>query len=212
MTSSSNLVLIVDLISILITIPGYMFIIVVNILDWAKNKRLDVSDQLISGISLLVVVHRIQYACHSATCKFNETTNTLCGIHLLYLSLIFCTLLFSTWLAIHFCLKIVNINHKLYIYIQSMFPKMFPWILLPSILASVLVSVSSALEISRNSTSVLQNFSHFFPFSMFSSLCFLMLFSSALNIILSLQRHIRQMQTKTIEFRSQGNFLRGIEP
>ncbi|XP_044127210.1 taste receptor type 2 member 7-like [Bufo gargarizans] len=183
--------LVINLISLLITFPGCTFILVVNILDWMKNKRLDISDQLISGITLCILVHRLQ--------------------HTIFRSMEFCTLLFSTWLAIHFCLKIVSINHKVYIYIQRRFSKMFPWILLPSIFASVTLSAPAALRLTQeqilNSTQTAQNLGHIFleflPYVVFSLLCFLLFFSSALNIILSLQRHIKHINDNTIALRSE---------
>ncbi|KAM3920451.1 embryonic protein UVS.2-like [Leptodactylus fuscus] len=145
-------ILVVNLISILISIPGYMFIVVVNTLDWMKNERLDISDQLISGIGLLMLIHRSFHAIVDFvgfTKGYLTTRPEQLLINLLYLSIIFCTLLFSTWLSIHFCLKIVNVNHNLYISIQRMFPKMFPWILLPSVLASLVISAPVALNLAQ---------------------------------------------------------------
>ncbi|KAM3920452.1 taste receptor type 2 member 2-like [Leptodactylus fuscus] len=204
--------LVVEVITVLITVPGYMFIVVVNILDWMKNRRLDISDQLISGISLSNFLHRLLDVSLDYIVFTTGINIIYCkGIIFLYLSLILCTLLFSTWLSIHFCLKIVNINHNLYISIQRMFPKMFPWILLPSVLASVLISTPAALRLTRtqllNSTCLLkldqfflELLLHFTPYNVFSSLCLFLFFSSALNIILSLRRHINQIHNNSMEF------------
>ncbi|KAG8548483.1 hypothetical protein GDO81_025254 [Engystomops pustulosus] len=191
----------IDLISLFITFPGYMFILVVNILDWWKNKRLDISDQLISGIGLFNLFHRFFYASLNYiifTDGFLTILHLQDFINILYLSLIFCILFFSTLLAIHFCLKIVNINHKVYIYIQRTFPKIFPWILLLSIFASVLLSVPAALQLAfPNSTDVKQtpdySFSKISFYSAISFLCFLLLFISALNI----------MQNNAMNFRAE---------
>ncbi|XP_071972601.1 taste receptor type 2 member 4-like [Engystomops pustulosus] len=202
-TVSNISVLVVQLLSLLITFPGYMFILVVNILGYRKNKRLDISDQLISGISLCNLAHRFLHVSldfFEFSNGFLVSVNYKIYTNILYLSLIFCTLLFSTLLAVYYCLKIVNINHNVYIYIQRMFPKTFPWILLPSIFSSVLISIPAALRLTRkpfvNSTGATQkseNLLYFVPYNLFSSLCFLLFFSSALNIILSLRRHIKQM-------------------
>ncbi|XP_044127219.1 taste receptor type 2 member 40-like [Bufo gargarizans] len=203
--------LVVNLISLLITIPGCTFILVVNILDWMKNKRLDISDQLISGITLCILVHRLQHTIFRSMEFVYDYYKIIKYMQLSYFSLILCTLLFSTWLAIHFCLKIVNINNKVYIYIQRRFSKMFPWILLPSIFASVTLSAPAALRLTReqvlNSTQTAQNLGHIFleflPYLVFSFLCFLLFFSSALNIILSLQRHIKHINDNTIALGSE---------
>ncbi|XP_056401098.1 taste receptor type 2 member 40-like [Hyla sarda] len=194
-----------------------MFILVVNILDWMKNKRLDISDQLISGISLILLIHRfLLVIVHFIVITKENHANVLnvLSITLLYLSLMLCTLLFSTWLAIHFCLKIVNINHKLYIYIQRKFPKMFPWILLLSIVASFLVSSPAALRLSHepslNSTQSLQDpdfidldLLFYAPYIVFSSFCLLLFSGSALNIVLSLYRHIKQIHNNNVQLSAQ---------
>ncbi|KAG9465256.1 hypothetical protein GDO78_018600, partial [Eleutherodactylus coqui] len=214
MTTSLNIsILVVGFISLLITFPGCMFILVVNMLDWMKNKKLDISDQLISGISLFIVFHRaffvsVDYIGFTYGYHHLLRNNQSCNI--LYFSLIFCTLLFCTLLAIHFCLKIVNINHKCYIFIQRGFPKLFPWILFPSIAASILISSPAAQNSARqyeNLTEALQNYSYsildFSLYIAFSFLCFLLFFSSVFNIVLSLQRHIKQIHSNTVEFRTQ---------
>ncbi|XP_075139601.1 taste receptor type 2 member 1-like [Leptodactylus fuscus] len=205
---------VIDLVSTLISFPGYLFILAVNILDLIKNKRLDISDQLISGIGLFLLLHRLEYTNIDYICITNSRdaiSQYTQWIQLFYVSIIFCTLLFSTWLSIHFCLKIVNINHNLYISIPRMFPKMFPWILLRSVLASVVICAPPALIFAReqvpNSNNTLQNPRHsfvkVFPFFAFSTLCLLLFFSSALNIILSLHRHITQLHKNSLGFRSQ---------
>ncbi|KAG8582315.1 hypothetical protein GDO81_008007 [Engystomops pustulosus] len=215
MTTFFNIgILTVDFISLLITLPGYMFIIVLNILDWQKNERLDISDQLISGLSLFNLSHRILYASVNYIVfanKFLGTSELQLVLNMLSLSLIFCTLLFSTWLAIHFCLKIVNINHKVYIYTQRMFPKIFPWIHFLSIFASVLLSIPGALGLTQknyqNSTaapwdagqSFFELLCNFIP----SFLCFFLILTSALKIIFSLKKHIEQICSNTMEFRAQ---------
>ncbi|XP_071972600.1 taste receptor type 2 member 2-like [Engystomops pustulosus] len=175
MTGALDYVLhVADCISLLIILPGYMFILVVNIQDWMKNKKLDVSDQLISGLGLLSLIHRlfqVSFRCTVLRHGFTMITSfAWLVIDITYLTLIFCTLLFSTWLSIHFCLKIVTLNNKLYIYIQRMFPKVFPWILLPSILASLLVSGPAA---------------------------------QTLVTVVSMYRHIHHMQNNSSNFRSE---------
>ncbi|KAG8547472.1 hypothetical protein GDO81_028309 [Engystomops pustulosus] len=218
MTGALDYVLhVADCISLLIILPGYMFILVVNIQDWMKNKKLDVSDQLISGLGLLSLIHRlfqVSFRCTVLRHGFTMITSfAWLVIDITYLTLIFCTLLFSTWLSIHFCLKIVTLNNKLYIYIQRMFPKVFPWILLPSILASLLVSGPAAQSMSKqySNYTVFQNPSAsplktFLPVKLYfvvSSLCFLIFLTSALVTVVSMYRHIHHMQNNSSNFRSE---------
>ncbi|KAG8543950.1 hypothetical protein GDO81_023322 [Engystomops pustulosus] len=201
----------------MITFPGYIFILVVNILDWRKNKRLDISDQLISGLSLFSLLYRIlQIGNKCVEVIYGIRTLTgftwLC-INLAFFSLNFCTTLCSTWLSIHFCLKIVNIQHQLYIYIQRTFPKMFPWILLPSLLVSLLISGPAAQDLAKlysNSTFlwnprcspvkiILSLKLYYFLFSF----CFFLFFISLLVTIISLYRHIQRMQNHSVNLRNE---------
>ncbi|XP_073493319.1 taste receptor type 2 member 8-like [Phyllobates terribilis] len=211
------IILAINLISILITFPGFMFILVVNILDWIKNKKLDISDQLISGISLFILIHRVLQVSLDLvviTGFHSLLQQSKHSINILYLSVIFCTLLFSTFLAIHFCLKIVNSNHKVYAYIQRGFPEMFPRILLPSVFASILISAPAAVKLTemqlQNLTYTLPDpgsifvelFPYFTPYVLLSSFCLFLFFGSAVNIILSLRRHVEQIHNNSEEFRS----------
>ncbi|KAG9462301.1 hypothetical protein GDO78_014419 [Eleutherodactylus coqui] len=201
---------VIDCISLLICLPGCMFILVVNILDWRKNKRLDINDQLISGLGILILIYRSFQASFSCTLQIYEfyviTSLAWFYIYLTYYSLGFLTLVFSTWLSIHFCLKIVNINQNIYIYIQHNFPKMFPWILLPSVLASLLISGPVAQNMSEQSLNF--NDSLLYPSSsplttllsvqlyfVFFAFCFLIIVISLLLTIVSLYRHIQRMQS-----------------
>ncbi|KAG8550134.1 hypothetical protein GDO81_028165, partial [Engystomops pustulosus] len=209
--------MLIDSTSLLMTFPGYIFILVVNILDWMKNKRLNISDQIISGLGLSTLIHKIAQVTFRYTLLLGghqvHTSIIWFYIELTFNLLNFCILLLSTWLAIHFCLKIVNINHKLYIYIQRMFPKMFPWILLPSVLVSLLISVPVAQSTSRfhSTSSVLFNTSSFAMniflsvqlYYAFYAFCFVIFFILLLVAIVSLFRHIYQLQKHSVNFRSE---------
>ncbi|XP_077137174.1 taste receptor type 2 member 7-like [Ranitomeya variabilis] len=211
------IVLAIDVISVLITFPGYMFILVVNILDWIKNKKLDISDQLISGISLFILFHRVLQVSLGLvviTKGFHSVLqDSKCSINILYMSQILCTMLFSMFLAVHFCLKIVKSSHKVYSYIQHRFPKMFPWILLPSVFASILISAPAAVKLTdvqlQNLTVqspgslFLEMLPYFTPYILTSSFCLFVFFCSALNIIVSLRRHVKHIHNNSKEFRAQ---------
>ncbi|KAG8536406.1 hypothetical protein GDO81_026420 [Engystomops pustulosus] len=210
-------ILAIDFVSLLMTFPGYMFIIVVNILDWMKNKRLDISDQLICGLGLLSLIHRItqvSVVCIILIYGLNEITYfTWISMHLMHYSINLCTLLFSTWLSIHFCLKIVNINHNLYINIQNWFPQMFPWIHFLSVLTSLLISGPAAQDVSgiisnsiiflNISSSPLKIFLSSKLYYVFSAIFFLIFVIMVLVTIVSLYRHIKLMQNNTNHFRAE---------
>ncbi|KAG9465367.1 hypothetical protein GDO78_018438, partial [Eleutherodactylus coqui] len=192
-----------------------MFILVVNVLDWRKNKKLDISDQLISGLSALSLIHRISQISFRCTAFIHGNTIFLrLSIALMHLSVILCTLLFSTLIAIHFCLKIVNINQNFYICIQRTFPKLFPWILLLLFLASFFISGPVAENMSKqflNSTNVLlqprssplKALISLKLYFVFTSFCFLIIVISLLITVVSLYRHIHRIQNNANNFRSE---------
>ncbi|KAG8547311.1 hypothetical protein GDO81_028561 [Engystomops pustulosus] len=199
-----------------ITFPGHIFILAMNILEWKKNKRLDISDQLISGLGLLSFLYKVfqvGFKCVEVIHGVQAFTGSAwLSVYLIYNSLNFCTLLFSTWLTIHFCLKIVNINQNFYIYIQRMFPKMFPWILLPSVLVSLLISLPAAQDLSKhysNSTfllnlgsSQLKRFHYLKLYYSITSFCFVFSLIPLLITIVSLCRHIHRMQSHSLRLRA----------
>ncbi|KAG8538869.1 hypothetical protein GDO81_021874 [Engystomops pustulosus] len=210
-------ILAVESVSLLFSFSGYIFILAVNILDWIKNKRLDISDQIISGLgvfSLLQRTYQVSIRCVALMYGLHDITRFawLC-IHLTYSSIDLCTLLFSSLLGVHFCLKIVNLNQNFYIYIQSMFPKMFPWILLLSVLTSLLISGPAAWDLSQhdfNSTgqiktshSPLNRFLSLKFFYAFFSFCFLIFLMSLLVTIVSLHKHVRRMQNNATKLRAE---------
>ncbi|KAM4013574.1 taste receptor type 2 member 4-like [Anomaloglossus baeobatrachus] len=213
----NNVLHVTDLISLLIILPGFIFITAVNFLDWRKSKRLDVSEQLISGLGLLSLIHRIFQVSFRSTVLFHGlnifSSSAWLSIDITYLSLIFSTLLFSSLLAIHFCLKIVNVNQNLYIYIQHRFPKIYPWVFFPSTLVSLLISGPAASDMSKlviNGTALLNpNFSPLKTLTTLklyfvsSSVCFLIFLISVVVTVVSLNRHIQRMQANEVNFRAE---------
>ncbi|XP_077137175.1 taste receptor type 2 member 41-like [Ranitomeya variabilis] len=190
-----------DFVSLLI-VPGYLFILVVNFLEWIKTKRLKISDQLSSGLSILCCIHRfLQLSVHYIMFIDKvQITFYLLLTTFLHLSLVFCTLLFSMWLAVHFCLKIVNINQKLYLYIQRRFPKLFPWILLPSVLVSLLISGPAAQNMAQQHlhfTNIslndlpLKSLPFFRLYFGASYICFFVFLIAIMFLLFSLCGHIR---------------------
>ncbi|OCT68888.1 hypothetical protein XELAEV_18040196mg [Xenopus laevis] len=180
--------------------------------DRVKNKRLGISEQLICGISVL--------NCFFYFLKVSRYVKLLLIMHNIFIfsrrykvsELIFqlttvsCKLWVSTWLCTYFCLKIVNVNHKLYICLQRLFPKLCPWVLIILIFSSFILSLTAVClndeklldtgsyqNVSFNTVFQSDNFTMQL-YIMFCSAAILLFTCSALTIIGSLCRHMYRMK------------------
>ncbi|KAM8921413.1 taste receptor type 2 member 7-like [Pelodytes ibericus] len=199
---------IINLIHLLPPVLGNAFISSVNIMDLIKQKRLCVTDQLITGISVFsLLLQFIELTdwffqlIQSESIYEGEKELTL---SISFLTVLLCYLWFCSWLCVHFCLKIVNINNRSYVCLQRGFSKMFPWLLIPSIFGPVSVSLPVALKewspsnttlgISNQTNGMGHSFCSHHVYFAVASLGFLLCSVSAVTIISSLYRHVRRMQ------------------
>ncbi|KAG9468211.1 hypothetical protein GDO78_023252, partial [Eleutherodactylus coqui] len=196
-----------NFVTLIILFPVNVFIITVNILDFFKHRRFLLSDLFIFGISTANLLFDflkafLQY--HSQWISI-EHYNLVSHV-VLYLSM--STLLFSTLLSIHFCLKIVNINHRFYICLQRRFPKLFPWIIITFLLGCFFLNFHSALDtnqdcLSNTTSNVIQvmnpvkcSWSSIIILEIYvlgTTLCSV----SALTILISLFKHLKRFQENT---------------
>ncbi|KAG8560327.1 hypothetical protein GDO81_014921 [Engystomops pustulosus] len=191
--------LVVDASILLVAVPGHSAILLLYVHDFMRNKSLDIKDQLFCGLNIFNLLHGLCQTIHNFVIFWDMTiagkSFYLIFILLILLTTISCTLFFSTWLSVYFCLKIVNLNKGWYIYVQRRFPQIFPWLLLLSVLGSFLYSAplaffSSQLYASQNMT-VLSSYTKEFDSFTFTRLC------SSCPIIFFLHRHLRRIQVST---------------
>ncbi|KAG9469515.1 hypothetical protein GDO78_020327 [Eleutherodactylus coqui] len=192
--------------TLIISFPANVFITAVNILDFFKNRRLLLSDLLISGITIANLLYGFLKAVLWYYSQWISVEHFKICVHVgLYLTTI--TLLFSALLSIHFCLKIVNINHRFYICLQRRFPKLFPWIIITFLLGCFFLNLHSSLEtnqdcLSNTTTNVIPVTN---PKCSWSTLIILAIyilgiflcFVSALTVLISLLKHMRRIQENT---------------
>ncbi|KAM8921406.1 taste receptor type 2 member 7-like [Pelodytes ibericus] len=192
-----NVIEAMSVIHLLPALPGNAFIFSVNIIDLIKQKRLCVTDQLITGISVFsFVLHFLELhnwfsrVIYSKDLFKSDYTNTV------YLRIaLVCYLWFSAWLCVHFCLKIVNIKQRFYRLVQKGFPKMFPWILILSLLGSMSVNLPIAVDLMKGLSP--PNTTCGCLEETYIAVCipgFLLCLISAGTIIWSLYRHMRRMR------------------
>ncbi|KAM8921404.1 taste receptor type 2 member 9-like [Pelodytes ibericus] len=194
-----------------------------KLLDWTKNRNLTISDQLLCGIGLFKLLYGFLIACQELISlleiKSMFSLLSFCITSILIMTMMSCILWFSTWLCLHFCLKIVTINQRFYVFLQKSFPKVFTWLLLVSILVSILVSLSSSIPVFQSLVllanvtlgSTTQNKSPNSPtqslplnqgYVTSSCLSFLLSSVSAVVTITSLYRHMRLMRHNAEGLRS----------
>ncbi|XP_053330341.1 taste receptor type 2 member 40-like [Spea bombifrons] len=216
MASLLNIVLMsIDIVVLMPSIPGNVFILVVNILDWIKNKKHSTTDRLIFGISAVNLLHGLLKVNRNVFLLL-KTDNSNTGMFqkassVLLLTSLSSSLWFCTWLCIHFCLKIVRFKQRFYIYLQRTIPKKLPCLLLLSFLGSISVAVPIAWDVvdgtTRNVSLVTSNQEAKLLFmlrhrsiysqpiyTMYCCVAFTLFSSSAGNIIVSLFNHMKHMQ------------------
>uniref|UniRef100_A0A8C5R820 Taste receptor type 2 n=1 Tax=Leptobrachium leishanense TaxID=445787 RepID=A0A8C5R820_9ANUR len=186
-----------------------MFIFIVNLIDLIKNKTLLVTDQLIFGISSINLLFCAMkpYTFILAMKRSKSVNSDIADMFtwVIMLSRNCCNLWLSDLICLHFCFKLVNFKQKIYIYLQQRFHKMFPWIFLPIILVSCLVTIPLYFNkemFSQNDTFLIKpekrSYYFFIPYIAVTALgCILNTFS-AMMILISLCKHIRKMKQGSI--------------
>ncbi|KAM8921417.1 taste receptor type 2 member 41-like [Pelodytes ibericus] len=205
-----------DLVALMASVPGNLFILLVMVLGRPRKDGLPTTELLILGISTCSLIHgflkTITYLIIFMERKFSLVDEIQKGMTVLFLTIMSCNLWFGTWLCMHFCLKIVNINQKVYMILQSKFNKIIPFLILQSVLGSFIMSLpvawndipqdppnstlSAPLEMIISFTLIVkpQFFCYLPIYCAISSVAFLMFSFSALTIITSLYRHRKHMQ------------------
>ncbi|KAG8560330.1 hypothetical protein GDO81_014924 [Engystomops pustulosus] len=205
--------LVMDLTALLAVLPGHLGILLEYFHDLTSYKTLDIKDHLFCGLSICNLLNGLSRVVQDFFLILDENPilmfNNL-GFLLIRLTTMPCVLFFSTWLSVYFCLKIVNFNHRWYVGLQKRFREIFPWLLIFSVVGSVVVSFPFAFFASRflaKQTTVISSYGNrtVYPvpsniltsikcYIVLSSLCFILFLSSSCPIILSLYQHMKKIQ------------------
>ncbi|KAG8549016.1 hypothetical protein GDO81_023128, partial [Engystomops pustulosus] len=201
-----------DYITFLTFIPANMFIFIVNLLTWIKDKKLPQVDQLITSISVCNILEDVLHKMRFLNMSYDDLMMTNMYL-VVFLMIMFCNIWFSTFLCVYFCLKIVNVKNTLYICLQRNFQKILPWLFVSVILVSVLLSVPVILKYleqatvnstlnTSSSTSAYIKAKDIASFMILSWTAMLIFSISVLGIVTSLIKHIDQVQQNFGGFRS----------
>ncbi|XP_040214501.1 taste receptor type 2 member 105-like [Rana temporaria] len=210
----------IDCVLLFCSFSGNSFILFMNALVWVRNKSLNVSDQLTSGICLSEALYEVLKACGFIFQMPEVNIGADPRVSLVVaLTILSCRFWLSTWLCVNFCLKIVNFNKEFYIYLQKTFSENVLWLLVLCLLGSSLLSwavgfgvpvqpfLNSSLGVFDGNASSSHGLGLECPlvcqaFIYESLLGFLLSSASLVAIITSLYSHMKNMQSMVGEFRS----------
>ncbi|XP_056401099.1 taste receptor type 2 member 4-like [Hyla sarda] len=194
-----------------------MFIFIVNIVNWTRDKTLRPGDRLITSISVCNLVEEMIMSIRFLHLIWNSPVLLKVYFALRFM-VVSCNVWFSTFLSVYFCLKIVNVKNTIYICLQRNFYKILPWLFISTVVGSVLggvpllskfseeTSLNSTLSSSvgyrpRRSSFIYVEVNKISAVIILQSTALLVFSSSTLAIITSLFKHIKQVQQNLGGFR-----------
>ncbi|XP_074128369.1 taste receptor type 2 member 40-like [Sminthopsis crassicaudata] len=207
----------------IIGIIGNGFIMVINGAEWVQNKKFSPSGRILFFLSLSrIALQSCMMIENSAALIFPSfyKEDTVYEIFkVIFMFLTFCSLWFATWLSIFYFVKIANFNHPLFLRLKWKIAGLMPWLLWSSVIISFCYSILFSQQVYNTSCihSIPKPFSNFtkkkykintnminlaiiYNVGMFIPLILFML--AAVLLIISLKRHILQMESKTTGYRS----------
>ncbi|XP_068104112.1 taste receptor type 2 member 40-like [Hyperolius riggenbachi] len=207
----------IDLIALLFSMPGNIFILLQTIVNANKSRKLQLSDHLIGIITLCDIFKQLLNISEDVLSLITMdgwSTHVATSVLLtLYLVLHSGSIWLSIGLCLHFCLKIVTIRQKkCLIFIQKMFTMALKKLLFSAIIQSLITTFFSILSMPtgspENKTLTNTNQRAFAPMyrshrqsAVFYYLVFLVslfiLSSSALLAVVSMLINMRRMKNNS---------------
>ncbi|XP_078539530.1 taste receptor type 2 member 7-like [Lissotriton helveticus] len=200
---------------------GNSCILAKNAADWMKSTNLNSCDLIISSLAASNVCLQCaffsSYLCSTINLDFflTQALQYFLAMKCIFDSLSVWT---SAWLCVHYCVKIVTCNRALFLQLKMNFPRMVPWLILYSVLISLVISLprlwdfrraskaNTTLAVSGNgaTSKPITDSSSAFLFVTYVSvfvLAFGIMVLSAFMIIISLSRHMKKMAESADGFR-----------
>ncbi|XP_075197760.1 taste receptor type 2 member 1-like [Anomaloglossus baeobatrachus] len=198
----------------LIIIVGLLlngYIVTLNFFWWMKHQTLHTIDVLVTSLGLVRLIHLflyVEYIIFSISGWSLFQVYYLEYIETVMILVDFCGLWWGSMLCVFYCVKITNYSNRFFVRLKMNISKLVPWMLLVSLLISVLSSLPYRLVIQRINGTVygkstmeieVNLFIVFFIFSG-SIIPFLIFCASIYLIIVSLLRHTRYMSNRNSGF------------
>ncbi|XP_069470018.1 taste receptor type 2 member 7-like [Ambystoma mexicanum] len=192
-----------------------LLILAVKCMEWRQNINLNACDLIIaslggSNLLLQCTTFATQFFFTYWYKTFSDGRVALPFLVTGY-ALFSCTIWFSTWLSVYYCLKIGNVNQNVFLWQKVSFHKLVPWLLLGSVLESLAMTLpiiwdleipffanqtSYAPQVTSRCSCIYQVHAAVHLLALAICCC------AAVAILLSLWRHVRRMQQNAESFRS----------
>ncbi|XP_030047925.1 taste receptor type 2 member 8-like [Microcaecilia unicolor] len=121
------------------------FIVVVNCIEWVKTRQLNSNDIILTGLGVVrfffqwtVMLHRIIAMIYPNLFTLAKFVNV---IYAIWTCLDYANIWFSTLLSIFYWVKIPNQRHHIFIFLKLKISLIVPWLLLGSMLASLVTGI-----------------------------------------------------------------------
>ncbi|NWI26863.1 TA2R9 protein, partial [Sula dactylatra] len=208
------------------------FIVSVLCIAWIKKKSFNSNEKIL----LLLGCSRFWYLCITWVYSFLSIIYPWCfyvhPIPQLFAAiqsfLNSSNLWVSACLCVFYCIKIANFRHIFFIYLKLKVDRIVPWLLLGSVLLSLVIcilvySIIDEVHCNNLNSTTLGNFwklsvrmdKHFFPIFFISGFgfatAFMAVMFSALLLLLSLWRHKRKMQTNSVKNHSMDAHIKAMK-
>nr|XP_033817371.1 taste receptor type 2 member 8-like [Geotrypetes seraphini] len=135
------------------------FIVAVNYIDWVKTRNLTPTDIILISVGAARFCFQWNIFLEEIVSEFysdflaQAQSGTFSTVTI-FLEL--SGLWFACWLSVFYCAKIANFSHPLFLFVKLKIPRIISWLLLGSILASLVTSIPAAWglfkEYQRNAT------------------------------------------------------------
>ncbi|XP_029470258.1 taste receptor type 2 member 8-like [Rhinatrema bivittatum] len=124
------------------------FIVAVNGIDWVKSRHLNSIDVILTCLGAArfcfqwgILLENILFAVYPDLSNQTESSNILLFT---WVFLEFSSFWFACCLSVFYCTKIASFSHPLFIFLKLKIPGIVPWVLLGSVLASIVTSIPTA--------------------------------------------------------------------
>ncbi|XP_069059577.1 taste receptor type 2 member 40-like [Pleurodeles waltl] len=127
----------------LIGILGHALIVGVNVLDWKRSKKLNISDIILTSLGVfrlfLLSTKLVQHAIHLSLPDDNETVGRI--LLAVDLSLGYTCFWLTTWLYVFYCVRIASFTHLVFLWLKERISRLIPLLMA----CSVVISLASGL-------------------------------------------------------------------
>ncbi|XP_030047932.1 taste receptor type 2 member 40-like [Microcaecilia unicolor] len=123
------------------------FIVAVNGIDWVKTRNLNSIDIILISLGAVRFCFQLEIFLEEILSELSSDFTLKTRSETFSTISVFLELSgfwFACWLSVFYCAKIANFRHPLFIFMKSKIPGMLTWLLLSSILASLVTCIPTA--------------------------------------------------------------------